>query len=326
MIPTKNNPLGVTFPVGDVSAFRIQITPADISGSTAVHTFFVVASAGCKVLWGDGASSTLTTGTNTCTHTYSAAGNYLIQIRGPHTRFYHGPSSTASKVIEAIKLYSGLTSCVSLFYNCSNALFRMAPFFRIPSGVTDCSYAFFGCSGALFTLVPGFRIPSGVTACPGMFQSCSGAAFTVPAGFTIPDSVLDCLRVFYYCNGAAFQLPAGFSPGNHATSYREMFAYCNGNSFTSLPASFKLSATALNLRLMFYYASKVASDISGIWPDWPAGASVDLTNGCLGMAAVTGTIPASKLWDRTDITWTSTQAFAGCTNLANYASIPAGWK
>lgn len=121
----------------DVSAFLIEITAADVSGSTAYHTFYVVATAGCKVYWGDGSYSTLSTGTNTCTHTYSRAGQYLIQIRGAHTWFYHTTPGTGSKVLEGIKLYSGVTTCNYMWTCCTNPNFILRKSFVVTSRVTS---------------------------------------------------------------------------------------------------------------------------------------------------------------------------------------------
>lgn len=160
MISIKENPLCLIH-LDDVSAFIVEITAAHVSGGTAYHTFFVVATAGCKVYWGDGASSTLTTGTNTCTHTYAASGHYLVQIRGAHTRFYHGGSSTASKVVEGIKAYSLLTSLYASFSYCNNPSFKLRNGFSIPAYVTDIQYMLY--ASAIKALPTSIKIPKNVT-------------------------------------------------------------------------------------------------------------------------------------------------------------------
>lgn len=250
MLPSKWNKLGIT-PLGDVSAFRVQITPADISGSTAQHTFFVVASAGCKVYWGDGASSTLATGTNTCTHSYANTGQYLVQIRGAHTRYYHGTGSTAGKVIEAVKLYTGLTSTKSAFTQCNNAKFKVNSGFRIGSNVTDCSDMFNFCNGSAFTLPSGFTIPNSVANCYQMFNGCNGASFTLPVGFALPSGALwNTNSMFASCYGASFALPAGFTIPNSVTNCAYMFYNCNGSAF-NLPSTFRLGSSVKTCAYMF---------------------------------------------------------------------------
>jgi len=241
LFPTPFSPFPVQA-LGDVSAIMIEITAAHIAALTNYHTFFVVASAGCKVYWGDGASSTLSAGTTTCTHTYAGAGCYLIQIKGAHTKLYHGTGSTAAKVIEAVKLYSGVTSCASTFRDCLNDKFKMGNGLRFHNGITDCLYSFLNSS--IKEIVPGFMLPVSCSQFFGMFQN------------------------------------------------------------------------DVNLE----------SDISNIIPDWPTGRTITMSSIFYNAQKVTGTLPASKLWGRTDITWISTQAFTSATHLTNYASIPAGWK
>ena len=351
MISTKENPLCLIH-LDDVSAFKIEITAADISALTNYHTFFVVATAGCKVYWGDGASSTLATGTNTCTHTYAGAGKYLVQINGAHTKLYHGTGSTAAKVIEAVKLYSGLTSCDSMFRGCSNAKFVMHWGFRIPLNATTCFEMFRGCNGSLFTLPAGFTIPNSVTDCSYMFKECHGSAFTLPAGFTIPNSVTTCLHMFFNCYGAAFTLPAGFAIGNGVTTCRGMFFSCAGNAFNlpsdfaigssvtscygmfdscfgtgfAIPAGFVIPANVVECYQMFRNCPSLASDISNIFPTWTAGSAVSVYQMFYSSVNVTGTLPSAKLWGRDDITWIPTQAFTSATHLTNYPAIPAAWK
>ena len=199
-----------------------------------------MATAGCKVLWGDGATSTLVSGTNTCTHTYAAAGDYQIRISGTHTRFYH-IGGTPTKVIQAIRLYSKLTSGGSAFYGCYNS------------------------------------------------------AFSILSGFSIGNFVTDTSNMFY-----------------------------NG-SFASIPASLVIPASVTNCDGMFKYCFNLTANISGIFPTWAPGKTVNVSRLFAYDTKVTGTIPAAKLWGRTDVTWTKADAFINCTSLTNYTSIPAAW-
>lgn len=324
MFSTKENPLCLIH-LDNVSAFMIEITAAHISGGTAYHTFFVVATAGCKVYWGDNTSSTLTTGTNTCTHTYAAAGYYLIQIAGAHTRFYHGSGSTAEKATRAIRLYSGLTSCANAFQGCSNAKFTINSGFTIPNSVQTCLEMFRGCSGNAFTVPAGFTLGASVFTTQSMFLGCSGTAFTVPSGFTCNTSSLTtCIQMFYGCSGNAFALPSGFTLGANIVYINSMFQGCSGTGFM-LPSGFAIPVKVTNCSYLLYACSKITSDISNIFPTWGT-VSVNISNAFSGCVLIAGTLPSAKLWDNTSVTWTSTGAFTSCTNLTNYASIPAGWK
>ncbi len=269
LFPTPISPIPIQA-LGDVSAFMVEITAAHVSGGTAYHTFFVIASAGCKVYWGDGAVSTLSSGTNTCTHTYAGTGRYLIQVKGPHTVFYHGSGSTAAKVVEGIKLYSGMTNCDTTFSGCNNDLFTLYPYFRFPPNATSFYNTFYGCGGKKFALPDGIAFPATTQYCTGTFWNCFGESFV-----TLPDSLVlvPAMRILY---GA------------------------------------------------FYHCLNLRKDITNFFPDF-TGSTVNVSfifNSC----PVSGTAPAGKLWERSDITWTSSGAFTGCLELTNYAAIPAGWK
>lgn len=270
LFPTPFSPMPIQA-LDDVSAFMIEITAAHVAASTAYHTFYVVASAGCKVYWGDGASSTLFTGANACTHIYASAGYYLIQVKGAHTRFFHGPGTTAEKVILGCKLYSGITNCYRAFQGCLHSGFHLASGFKTHAGITDMSYFFQGCSGAAFRLVPG----------------------VIPYPQTVTLNV--------------------FAGG------------CSGASFTFLPDAFAIPAACLNCNAIFDSCVNLTGDITNRFPTWASAVSVILTD-AFTLTKVTGTAPADKLWNRSDITWTTTRTFRGCIHLSNYASIPSGWK
>lgn len=130
---------GLPIPIhvlGDVSAFVIEVTAADIAGGTAYHRVGIDATGACSIFWGDDAYTSISSGSQVLSHTYAGAGHYLIQIKGAHVRFYHGSSSgTSAKVIEAVKLYSGLTSVNRTFASCNNSKFKFHSSFRIHSGI-----------------------------------------------------------------------------------------------------------------------------------------------------------------------------------------------
>lgn len=329
-IPYIKNPFGAEYILGDVSAFKIEITATDITNGINYHAFNLTGVSGCKIYWGD-TTYTNYNASGLYSHTYTSAGIYLIQIKGTHSTFNHysaTSNTTPTKVIQAIKLYSGITSCTSMFRGCNNAKFVLHWGFRIGNSVLNCSAMFNGCNNANFNLPSMFRLGTGVTNCNTMFQGCSGASFTLPAGFTIPNNVTSTYGMFRQCSGNAFLLPSGFTLSSNETTIGEMFYQCTGNAFTSLPASFVIPASCRNMEYLFYGCSKLTADISNIFPTWASGISMAIGASFVG-SKVTGTAPADKLWNRTDITWfvySMIHPFTDVTTLTNYASIPAGWK
>lgn len=197
IFPTPVSPIPI-LKLGDVSAFMVEITAAHVAAGTNYHTFFVIASAGCKVYWGDGAVSTLSTGTNTCTHTYASGGYYLIQIVGTHTRFYHALGSTAGKVIEAVKLYTGLTSTQSAFTQCNNAKFKVNSGFRFGNNIISHYGTFSECSGNSFSLPEGLVFSPVATTIGEFVRACGGTGFTSLPSTLKPSSAVRNMEYFAY--------------------------------------------------------------------------------------------------------------------------------
>lgn len=272
MLRTQFNKMG-SYGASDASVFQIEITSADITNSTAFHAFNLTGSTGCKIRWGDTAQ-TLWTANGLYSHTYASAGTYTVSIHGAHTNFNHYSASaltTPMKVVKALQLYSGLTSCLNM-YN--------------------------GCHNAKFALDSGFSIPAHVTTCYSMFSTCYGTSFnSLPTGFSIPDSVTNTSLMFF-----------------------------NASFLVLLPSSLVIPASVTNPSGMFKYCFGLTADISNIFPSWTAGKSINVSELFRGDSKITGSAPSAKLWDRTDITWTTTSAFQTCTLLSNYASIPTAWK
>lgn len=126
---------------------------------------------------------------------------------------------------------------------------------------------------------------------------------------------------FFNCSN--LRVAQGFRAHSGIVNLDFFFANCG---LGGLPLGFSIPATSLSNIEMLYGNPDLAFDIENFFPDWPAGSTVNLTEICYYDAHLTGAAPASKLWERTDITWISAGAFAGCTGLSNYADIPAGWK
>ena len=197
MLKTNFDKLG-SYGVKDVSKFDVQITAPDVANATNYHAFNLVGATGCKIKWGDGVETAWTTN-QLYSHTYASAGTYTIQITGPHTRFYH-QTGTPGKVIQAIRLYSGITSGQNTWYGCNNPLFHLHPKYRFHEGIITLAGHFANCSGMAFSLIEGLLIPNSCTSLYQYCISCSGVGFTaLPTGFIIPSGCLQCAYIFYGC-------------------------------------------------------------------------------------------------------------------------------
>ena len=135
MIPTKINPL--SFERTDISIFKIQ--------GNSLQEMYVTPIKNCIVDFGNGNKQILD-GTNTPTlinHTYDIEDEYTIKIIGNHSTF-----QASKNTIEAIQLSDTITSCYSMFYNCTNLLSILTTF-CIPKNVTDCRYIFYNCKSLI---------------------------------------------------------------------------------------------------------------------------------------------------------------------------------
>ncbi len=151
---------------------------------------------------------------------------------------------------------------------------------------------FYGCKNMV--LMPGVVLGKNIKSLNSTFRDCSSLT-TAP---TIPDGVTGLNSTFRDCSSltTAPTIPDG------VTDLNGTFYGCTGlvNIDGIWPAN-GFTASIINIAYMFYRSTVVAGK--------PA-----------------GTIPADKLWERTDITWISAQAFRNCTSLSNYDDIPANWK
>lgn len=131
------------------------------------------------------------------------------------------------------------------------------------------------------------------------------------------------LGAFRGCNKMVLMPGAGL--GKNIKSLVGAFYGCS--SLTTAPT---LPDGVTDLNTTFYGCTGLVN-IDGIWPaNGFTASSINIAYMFYRLTVVAGkpagTIPADKLWERTDITWISTQAFRNCTSLSNYDDIPVNWK
>ena len=333
MIPFKFNPLGTSLKIPSyISSFKIR--------GNSLRSMQITPKSTCTVDFGDGTSQTYTAGrSRNVTHSYTASGDYIIQIIGNHSNYH-----ASQNIIEIIELSQSITDCSRMFYNCSeltnipnsfiignnvticaemfsgcSSLSSIPADFTFGNAVTDCSYMFDGCTN-LTTIEEGFALGSSVTDCSYMFRNTS--LNNVPQSLTIPNSVTNCSSMFYRCTNLT-TIEEGFALGSSVENCREMFTICS--SLITIPSTLIIPATVTNCSIMFSQCIALISDISNIWPDFISSSRISISYMFDNCKKIVGTIPADKLWN-SGKTFNATDCFRDCTLLTNYNDIPTVWK
>ena len=248
--------------------------------------------------WGDGTSSTHTTGDPT--HTYASAGQYQIKITGQYNGLRINGDTTERDKLIAVNNWGnvGFTSFERAFYGCSNLV-------SLPNGsITGAENveSFRNCFRVCTSLT---TIPNGlfdycvnVTTFQSCFYDCTSLAAIPFDLFRYTVNV----TIFYVCFRGCTSLTAIptdlFKYTVNVTTFEYCFRACKN---LELPTSiFNLSALQTkqpNMEYCFYVFSTADSH--------------------------TGTV--QPIWDYITIT-VDNNCFQNCTALTNYSSIPALWK
>lgn len=219
------------------------------------------------------------------------------------TQAFRGCSSLAETPV----IPKNVTTLFYAFYGCT--LLPEAPV--IPSGVNNVQSAFYGCSN--ITLPP--VLPSGITTLDGTFRLCT----KLTEAPVIPQGVVTLSFTFWGCSSLEH---APVIPSSVTNMYSTF------NNCLSLTVPPILPSGVSNISYTFANCTGL-ENIDGIWPESFTATSIDISYMFFrtrSLGKPTGTAPAALLWEDTSKTWTSTEAFANCTSLTNYADIPAGWK
>jgi surface protein len=158
-----------------------------ITTTTANETFTIpcqdVGTFDAGIQWGDGSVSSINAYDDArLTHTYAAAGDHLIRIRGtfPSIYFNNGGDKLKVKSVENFGVV-GRSRCGNAFWGCSN----MTSFVSgntDTSSVTDMTSMFRDCSSLTSLDVTGFDT-SAVTSTRLMFRGCSSLTSIDVSGF-----------------------------------------------------------------------------------------------------------------------------------------------
>jgi hypothetical protein len=187
----------------------------------------------------------------------------------------------------------------------------------------DFDYTFHGCYGLTSIPTGLFDNCTAVTDFSNAFEACTSLT-SIPAGLFD-----NCLSAESF--NSAFQncisltsIPVGlFDNCPNVASFSLAFANCT--SLTSIPAGLFDNCTAVtDFSNAFYGCTSLAAIPAGLFDYCTAVTNFGYTfSGC---TAITSAVP--ELWDTA--TWPNVtdhlECFRTCTNAANFADIPEGWK
>lgn len=115
----------------------------------------------CRVYWGDGTYSDVTTWDSAnLTHDYASAGQYDIQINGTFRAFFFNNTGDRLKLISFDQWgNTGITDFQSAFYRCSNVVIAATDHGSFSHSATNFSAAWRGCPA--LTSFPALDVSSG---------------------------------------------------------------------------------------------------------------------------------------------------------------------
>lgn len=125
-----------------------------------------------KVDWGDGTSSTHTTGSPT--HTYTSAGQYQISITGQYNGLRINNDASQKDKLIAINAWGnvGFTSFERAFHSCSNLVSLPSGSITGADNVENFSYCFYECISLTTIPVDLFKYTVNVTTFRSCFNRC----------------------------------------------------------------------------------------------------------------------------------------------------------
>ena len=302
--------------------------------------------------WGDGTSSTHTTGNPT--HTYASAGQYQIKISGQYNGLRINNNAIEKDKLIAVNQWGnvGFTSFERAFYGCSNLVslpkgsitgaegvesfyycfYDCTSLTTIPNGlfdfcvnVTTFSFCFSGCTSLTTIPTDLFKYTANVTSFHSCFRGCTSLA-------TIPNSLFDfCVNVesFYACFYTCISLttiPVDLFRYNvNVKTFGHCFRGCT--SLTTIPNDlFKYNVNVESFYTCFYECKNLALPTSIFNLSALQAKQPDMSY-CFRPASTadspTGTV--QPIWEYVTIT-ARNYCFQRCTALDNYSQIPKLWR
>jgi hypothetical protein len=287
----------------DTNNFQLEVTTTN-SPQAFICRF--VEPGTLHVDWGDGSNEDFNA-TITNSHTYATAGVYTIKLSG-HVHLidlfiYPDPGLGTPKLVSAIKTpirgITGLTSAYEMFKHCENIPSIPEGLFDECPGITTFYDTFLACKK--ITSIPAglFDAQTNVTTFYATFDNCDLLREIPPGLFDKHTNVTNFAWTFAKCYSIT-SIPAGlFDRHRKVTTFDHVFYRCY--ALQSIPPLLFDKNTAVTT---YARAFEDCSQLTGASPANAAG---------------------QKLWELVPLV-NGTSCFKNCTNLTDYATIPAAWK
>ena len=163
-----------SFPPPSPDAWQPQfVTELADTDITIHYTMTNPVGVGLTIVWGDGQTQTLITGSSV-NHTYASAGTYNVQIIGSATQINFSGQSTLKAILAPLQGIVGITSVASIFIGCANLTDLPADLFRYLPTVKYFSNVFYNCAGLTTLPADLFRYNTEVTYFASAFDGCTG--------------------------------------------------------------------------------------------------------------------------------------------------------
>ena len=275
--------------------------------------------------WGDGTSSTHTTGDPT--HTYASAGQYQIKITGQYNGLRIDNNSTQKDKLIAVNAWGnvGFTSFERAFYSCSNLVSLPNGSITGAEGVESFYYCFRGCTSLATIPVNLFKYNVNATTFEQCFYGCTSLT-TIPVDlFRYNINVTTFAQCFRGCTSLT-SIPVDLFRYNiNVESFYFCFYGCT--SLTTIPLDlFRYNVNVTNFSNCFYLCKNLALpatifNLTALQEKQPS-----MTR-CFRVSftadSPTGTV--QPIWNYITIT-SNNYCFQNCTALTNYSQIPELWK
>jgi hypothetical protein len=336
----------------------LEITYVIPSGMTVGIKFFFTTNT--EIDWGDGSSESVTLSNAWLYHDYAGAGTYKVHIRGycgginlynHASRVYVTEVSKIGREIYGretlgtfaqISCYSGCTalstipedyfendriSITSLATFAVNCPITVAPKLRLADVpcLADCTSFLDAFNGTRIGIFPSLAGLSKVTTIGGLCES--SRITSIPsgslAGLASLETVGDCI---YLCQDYLIgdHLPDGWL--EDCPKAKTFNSFLRLSKISRIPSDFfsyiSGTTTGINLNLLCGSASTLDISLSGLF-DNLANRVTNVGSAFVNCTALTGN--SYPFWDWTTPPTTTDDCYKGCTNLADYASIPAAY-